>query len=414
MTPSSQNNALDFSLAERMQGVAESATLKMAAATRALAAKGISVINFAAGEPDFPVPFVINEAVMKAVSDGKNKYTAVPGLPELRARIAKKFKDENGLAYTSDDVVVSSGAKQAIFNFLLAVISPGDEVLIPSPYWVSYPEMVRLAGGTPIVLKTNAATSYKLTVEQLKKSIGPRTKVLILNSPSNPCGIVYSKSELTAFAMALEGTKVLVCSDEIYEKLIFNGEFCSFGSVSEDAFLRTVTVNGFSKAYSMTGWRLGYAAGPRKILQAMSILQGQSTSGAASIVQYGGLRALDIPSADFTPLQAAFKRRLAAMIGIIQKESRKQLSFITPGGAFYLFLNVEAALGQKYNNIEGQEVIVRTTDDLAMYLLNTAHVGTVAGSGFGHPEFLRLSFAVSDEDVAEGTRRVVRAINELH
>ena len=403
----SSNIFANIKLSSRLEGVVESSTLKMAAATRELSSKGVKVINFAAGEPDFPVPTTVANAAIEAIRSGFSKYTPVPGIPELRQRLSQKFFEDNGLHYPASQVVVSAGAKQSIFNFLLAVISPGDEVLIPSPYWVSYPEMVKIAGGKPVIIYTEQSRGFKLDAAALKAHLTPKTKAILLNSPSNPAGIVYSRSELCALASALEGTNVLVCSDEIYEKLVFEGSFCSFAAVSADAFARTVTVNGFSKTYSMTGWRLGYAAGPKLILDAMSMLQGQSTSGANSVTQKAALAALEIKQAEIDPLVEAFRRRRDRMSSIFAQSSR--LSFVAPSGAFYLFLNVEKVLGTSYN----QKEVISTSDDLSMFLLNHAHVGAVSGSGFGHDKFIRLSFAVSDADVEAGANKIVEAISEL-
>jgi aspartate aminotransferase len=396
-----------YALAQRLAAVSESSTLKMAAAARELAQKGVKVYNFAAGEPDFPLPAVIAKALIESVEKGHNKYTPVPGIPELRTAIAEKLKKENALSYEAQNIVVSTGAKQAIFNFLLAVINPGDEVLIPSPYWVSYPEMVKIAGGTPVILKTGPSSGYKLTPEMLKAAINPRTKVLILNSPSNPAGVVYTRSEMQALARQLEGSKILVLSDEIYEKLVYEGEFVSFGAVSADAFARTVTINGFSKAYCMTGLRLGYAAGPKSIIDAMGVLQGQSTSGATSVVQRAALAALKMTDADLLPMKQAFERRRNKMMEIFAQCSH--LSFIAPAGAFYLFLNIEKLLGTQYNH----DQIIANSDDLALFFLNAAHISSVAGDGFGHGEFIRLSFAASDEDVEAGAKKLVQTVNEL-
>ena len=398
---------IEIKLAKRLNNVAESATLKMAAATRRIASEGFRVINFAVGEPDFPVPQSVAKAAIEAINQGFNKYTPVAGIPELKNRIARKFAEDNRLSYAPDCIVVSCGAKQALFNFLLAVLSPGDEVIVPTPYWVSYPEMVKLAEGTPVIVKTTESTQFKLTPELLKKHLTPKTKVLLLNSPSNPSGIVYSRAEYEGLAKCLQGTNILVCSDEIYEKLVFDGEFVSFGAVSADAFQRTVTVNGFSKAYSMTGWRLGYAAGPKPIMDAMSLIQGQSTSGANSIAQKAAVTALEIPDSALRPLAEAFRKRRDLMAEIFS--GCEQLSFLQSKGAFYFFLNVKKVLGKRHSTY-GE---ILTSDQLALYLLEVAHVGTVPGSGFGEEGYLRISFAVSDADVEEGSKKIVAAIRQL-
>lgn len=398
---------MSLHLSSRLDGVAESSTLKMNAAAKELVAKGLKVLNLAAGEPDFPVLPSIKDAAVAAITGNFNKYTAVAGMPELRKAIARKLERENSLPYSFEDVVVSSGAKQAIFNFLQATISPGDEVIFQAPYWVSYPDMVKLAGGVPVIVETNAASGFKMTVEQLKAALTPKTRAFMLNSPSNPTGAVYSRAEMMALAKALEGTDVWVISDEIYEKLVFDGEFVSFAALSKDAFERTLTVNGFSKTYSMTGWRLGYAAGPRKLVTAMALLQGQSTSGANSVAQKAALAALELPEGVLKPMVESFRRRRDRMAEIFSGSGN--FSFLKPAGAFYLFLNVERAFGKSYNHDE----VLAGSEDLAFYLLNTAQVATVAGKGFGADAYLRLSYAVSDAEAEEAARRIVDAVEKL-
>lgn len=406
-----------LTLSSRMEGVAESATLKMNAAARELASKGIKVINLTAGEPDFPIVDAVKDAAISAIRENFSKYTAVGGIPELKKALAKKFEQDNGLAYSPEEMIVTVGAKQAIFNFLLATVGPGDEVLIPSPFWVSYPDMVKLAGGKPVIVETDAKHGFKMSADQLKRAITPRTKALILNSPSNPAGIVYNRAELSLLAKVLEGTGIWVVSDEIYEKLIFDGEFTSFAALSKDAFNRTLTVNGFSKTYSMTGWRLGYAAGPKPLISAMALLQGQSTSNPNSVAQKAALKALELPDSAIKPMVDTFKRRRDRMAEIFSQSGK--FSFVRPNGAFYFFLNVEYAFGKSYNIKEGKagagQDVGRITgsEDLAFHLLNTAHVGTVAGKGFGADGYLRLSFAVSDSEVEEGSRKIVEAISQL-
>lgn len=412
---------MNLKLSTRLEGVAESATLKMNAAARDLAAKGVRVLNLTAGEPDFPVQAPVKEAAIAAITGDFNKYTAVPGTPELRKAISRKLERDNGLQYSAESIIVSSGAKQDIFNFLLTTVSPGDEVIIPAPYWVSYPDMVKLAGGRPVIIDTDARSGFKMSALQLKNALTSRTRALILNSPSNPTGSLYSKQELAALAQTLEGTDVWVLSDEIYEKLIYEGEFHSFAALSSDAYSRTLTVNGFSKTYSMTGWRLGYAAGPKPLIAAMALLQGQSTSGASSIAQKAAIAALELPDSAIRPMVDAFRRRRDRMAEIFSHSDK--FSFIKPAGAFYFFLNVERAFGKTYNqqgSHQGAEAALGSTggmiagsDDLAFYLLNTAHVGTVAGKGFGTDAYLRLSFAVSDSEVEEGSKRLVEAVEKL-
>lgn len=395
-------------LADRLQEIQESSTLKMNAIARQMAAQGKKVINLTAGEPDFPVLPAIKKAATQAIADDFSKYTPVAGIPELRKGIAEKLKNENGLNYAPEDIVVSVGAKQAVFHFLLAVINPGDEVIIPAPYWVSYPEMVKIAGGIPVILPTRAEDKFKISADQLKKAITKKTKAFIFNSPSNPTGTTYTGAEVQALAKALEGTNVWVLSDEIYEKLVYGPKFSSFGAVSKDAFERTITVNGFSKTYAMTGWRLGYAAGPKALISAMAILQGQSTSNAASIVQKAALEALKVDDSAIEPMKRAFVARRDRMMEILSQ--CKDFSFVCPDGAFYLFLNVERVLAKRYNK-NGK--VLQGSEDLAFFLLEEMQVVTVPGDGFGAPGFLRLSFAVADHDVEEGAKRLVTAVSQL-
>ncbi len=399
---------MDITLAERLSRVEESATLKMAQATRAVMAQGHSVINFSIGEPSFPVPMKVQEAAIEAIRKNKSRYTPVPGIPELREKIAKKLKEENGLTYTTDQIVVSLGAKQALYNFMMAVLNPGDEVIITSPYWTSYPEMVKMAEGNPVIIQTEEKNDYKLSPELLKAHLTNKTRAIILNSPSNPTGSVYSKEELAALANVLKGTNVIVCSDEIYEKLLLGDKkFTSFGALSEDAFNRTLTINGFSKSYAMTGWRLGYAAGPTKLIKAMTLIQGQSTSGANSVSQYAALAGLDMKPEEFKPIIDELKRCRNQMAAYFS--DCKLVSFSLPEGAFYFFLNISKVLGK--STADGKKI--SHSEDLSLYLLEKGHVSTVAGSGFGNDNYLRLSFSASEADIKEGCKRVIEALQAL-
>lgn len=397
-------------LSSRLNGVSESITLKMNSIAREMIAQGKKVINLTAGEPDFPIVESIKNETKKAIDNNFSKYTPVPGIPELRKAISEKLKKDNDLIYKPDEILVSCGAKHSIFNFFLAILDAGDEVLIPAPYWVSYPEMVKVCGGTPIVIPTLETLNYKVNPEQIKKAITKNTKVFIFNSPSNPTGTVYSKKEIEAIAKVFEGTNILVLSDEIYEKLVYEGEFCSFAAVSSDAFSRTVTINGFSKTYSMTGWRLGYAAGNIELIKAMSMIQGQSTSNATSIVQKAALAALQLTDKDIEPMKTAFQSRRNNMA---EKFAHfKDCSFSLPHGAFYFLLNIERLVGKQYNK-NGEKVSLRNGDDFAFYLLEEAQVVTVPGSGFGSPNTVRISFSVSDSEIAEGLKRIQESLLKL-
>ncbi|MGE4234206.1 MAG: pyridoxal phosphate-dependent aminotransferase [Bacteriovoracia bacterium] len=399
-------------LAERLQGVTESSTLKMNALARELVAKGTKVYNLTAGEPNFDVPPVIREAAKEAVDKNFSKYTPVAGIADLKKAIQQKLKKENSLEYAVDQILVSVGAKHSIFNALMALINPGDEVLIPAPYWVSYPEMVKLFGGVPIILETTQESGYKISAKDIKGAITPKTKLLILNSPSNPTGVTYCRSELESFAGALEDSKVLVLSDEVYEKIIFDKKvvkegYTSFASLSQDAYDRTITVNSFSKTYAMTGWRLGYAAGPKDILNAMALIQGQSTSGATSIVQKAAIDAFKVSESTLKEWCSVYERRLKKYEEIFSGE--KNLSYIRPQGAFYFFLNIGSAIGKSYNH----DNVLAGSEEVAFYLLDAYHVATVAGRGFGADEYLRLSFAVSDEELELGAKKIIEGLKAL-
>lgn len=394
---------MKLTLASRLDGVLESSTLKMNALAKDLQASGKKIINLTAGEPNFDINKEVKAEAIRAIQDNFSKYTAVSGIAELKNLIIKKFKSENELEYPEQNIVVTVGAKQAIFNFLLATLNAGDEVLIPAPYWVSYPEMVKLAGGVPKIIKTEERDRFKISVESLKKNITSKTKALILNSPSNPTGVLYSKEEFIQIAKVLEGTNIWVCSDEIYEKLVFDSKkTTSFASLSQDAFDRTVTINGFSKAYSMTGWRLGYCGcGNKDLAKAMVTIQGQSTSGAPSLVQKAAVKAMQLDAKEMRPMVEAMQRRKNLMCEIFSKNPN--FSFVEPDGAFYLFLNVERVIQKTYND---QGVPISSSEILAFYLLEKIQVVTVPGIGFGAEGYLRLSFAVSDQDVLDGANKI--------
>lgn len=399
---------MDITIATRLSRVEESATLKMAQATRAVMAQGHKVINFSIGEPCFPVPMKVQEAAIQAVKGNKSRYTPVPGILELREKIAKKLREENGLNYTPDQIVVSLGAKQAIYNFLMATLNPGDEVIIPSPYWTSYPEMVKLAEGNPVIIQTEEKNDFKISPSQLKAHITSKTRAVFFNSPSNPTGSVYSREELKALAEVLKGTNILVCSDEIYEKLLLGDKtFTSFGSLSEDAFQRTVTINGFSKSHAMTGWRLGYAAGPTKIIKAMILIQGQSTSGANSVAQYAALAGLDMKPEEYKAIVDELKKCRSLMAACFS--DCNLVSFSLPEGAFYFFLNIGKVLGK--TTPEGKKIT--NSEDLSLCLLEKGHVSTVSGSGFGNDNYLRLSFSASEAEIQEGCKRVIQTLQLL-
>ncbi|MBI3306744.1 MAG: pyridoxal phosphate-dependent aminotransferase [Candidatus Omnitrophica bacterium] len=382
-----------FALAQRVMSVAPSVTLAIAAKAKEMQAQGIQVLSLSAGEPDFDTPDYIKEAAIQALQKGATKYTPATGTIELRRAIAAKLKRDQNLNFEPSQIIVGTGAKHAIFNVLFALLNEGDEVLIPSPYWLSYPEMVTVLGGRSVFLKTTEATSFKLTPDILKKGITDRSKILILNSPSNPTGAVYSRKELLDLMTVLKNfPKLIVLSDEIYEKLIFGGAAHeSIASLDPEMAQRTVIVNGMSKAYSMTGWRLGYAACPNKELaEAVGSIQSHSTSNPTSFAQAGGVTALEKGEDDARKMCQVFEKRRDLLFDLISKIPG--LKPFKPGGAFYLFVNI------------AQTGIDSVT--FSNRLLQEAHVAVVPGKPFGSDEHIRLSFAASEKVLTEASTRI--------
>lgn len=377
-------------ISERVQSVTPSLTLSVTNEVKRLIADGELVFGLAGGEPDFDTPAHIKEAAIKALQDGMTKYTPSSGLMELRERISEKLKTENSLNYAPEDVVVSTGGKQACFNAISAVINEGDEVIIPAPYWVSYPEMVRLAGGVPVIVETKESNHWKITPEQFEDAMSPSTKMIIINSPGNPTGAVYSKEELAAIGEVATYEDILILSDEIYEKLIYGDtEHFSIGATSEEIANLTITVGGFSKAYAMTGWRLGYSAAPPEIAKAIAKIQSHSTSNATTFAQYGALAALDGPKDFIEELKGEYDVRRQFMLGRLK--SIKGVRVTEPKGAFYFFVNC-VDLGIKSQN-------------LADKLLNRYQVAAVPGAAFGHDHGLRLSYCTTFDILNEGLDR---------
>lgn len=397
-----------ITLAKRMKAIAPSATLALGAKAAALKAKGAPVVSFATGEPDFDTPAHIKDAAKKALDDGKTKYTPTGGIPELKAAIAQKFKAENKLSFAPEQVLVSCGAKHSLFNFFQALLSPGDEVVILSPYWVSYPEMVKLAEGVPVIVETRAEDGYQIDPAEFRRAIGPRTRAVVLNSPSNPTGAVLSDKSLEAIAEALRPhPDVVVVSDDIYERLWYvEGAFKNILNVAPDLSPRTVVVNGFSKAYAMTGWRLGYAAGPAELIGAMQKVQDQSTSNASSFSQWAAMAALAGPTDAMAKMVATFRARRDRMGALVKQIPGA--SFHMPEGAFYLFVNLSKVIGATY-----QGHVVRDSVHLSDVLLETKHVAAVAGAPFGAEGHLRLSFATSEANIDEGLGRLTALVREL-
>ena len=394
-------------LADRINRIETSQTMQVAAKAKQLSAKGFKVVDLSVGEPDFPTPENVKAAGIKAIENNFTKYTVNTGLPQLREAIANKLSKENSLKYSTDEIIVSNGAKQSLFNAVLSLVNPGDEVLIPAPYWVSYPNMVALAGGKSIFLNTNENDDFKITEKTLRGSITEKTKLLILCNPSNPTGAVYSDDELSRIADIIEEYGLFVIADEIYEKLVYdNFRFTSFASLKPSLKERTVVVNGVSKAFSMTGWRLGYAAGPKEIISAMAKIQSHSTSNASSISQMAALEALTSDTETIEKMRKEFERRRNLVFKGINKI--EELSATKPGGAFYLFVNVKKLFGKSAKDFQ-----INNSLDFSLYLLENKKVAVVPGSAFGAEGYIRISYAASTETLEEGINKISEAVKEL-
>ena len=385
-------------LADRLDGIAPSMTLAISAKAKELQAKGLDVCGFGTGEPDFDTPEHIKRAAVEALQRGETKYAAVEGIAKLRAAIARKLADDNSLTYKPSQIQVSAGAKQVLYNLMMALLNPGDEVLIPAPYWLSYPEMVRLASGVPVVLETSEASGFKITAKQLDAAITPRTRLLVIASPSNPTGIMYSPSELRALAEVIVERDILVISDEIYEKLTY-GEvpFTSVGSLNEEIFARTITVNGFSKAYAMTGWRLGYAAGPQPIIDAANVVQSHSLSNVTTFAQYGAIAALEGDQSAVETMRQAFAQRREVIYGGIS--SIPGVTCVRPDGAFYVFPSIAAS---------GLDSMT-----FSRRFLEEEHVAVVPGLSFGSDKHIRFSYATDLATIEKGIERLHRFMAKL-
>ena len=396
-------------LASRLAAVKPSASMAASMAAKALRAKGFDVIDLGLGEPDFPTPPHIAEAAHKAALAGETLYTASAGTPALRAAVAEKFRRENGLDYTADEIVVANGAKQIIFNALMATVNEGDEAVLPAPYFVSYPEMVKLFGGVPVTPVCGAGTGFRLTPEVLEAAITPRTKWLFLNMPGNPSGAVYSKDQLEALGAVLaRHPQVLILSDEIYEHILFDGRsFVSFGAACPELRDRTLIVNGVAKAYAMTGWRVGYAAGPAPLLKAMSTVQSQSVTSVAAPMQAAELAALTGPQVCIPRFREAFERRRDLVVAGVAKIPG--LSLPPPDGAFYAYIGCEGLIGK----VTPEGKTLTTDTDVSDYLLNHAHVGSVPGAAYGVSPFFRISTATADAVLTEALSRIAKAVTNL-
>jgi aspartate aminotransferase len=393
-------------LSDRIKSLSVSQTLAMAQKSRELKAKGIDIISLSLGEPDFNTPDYIKEAAKKAIDDNYSKYPPVPGYNDLREAISRKFKEENGINYTPEQIVVSAGGKHSLINVILSIVNPGEEVILLAPYWVSYFDQILLAGGKPVIIETTLDNDFKLLPEQLEVVISRKTRLVIFNSPSNPTGMVYTREEMAEIAKIIEKHEGLyIISDEIYEHILFKGEhvsMASFGSIYD----RVITVNGVSKGYAMTGWRIGYIGAPVWLAKAVDKLQGQFTSGVCSIAQRAALAAIKSDDGSRQKMRDAFLRRRDIVCK--QLKEIKGLKLKIPQGAFYVMPDISYYLGKS----DG-EVNIRTSDDLALYLLDKAQVAVVGGDAFGAPNCIRISYATSDELLIEAVKRIKVALERL-
>jgi aspartate aminotransferase len=378
-------------LANRIQQVTPSMTLAISAKAKAMKSEGIDVCSFSAGEPDFDTPTHIKEAAKRALDEGKTRYGPAAGEPALREAIAQKLRTDNHLDYQADNVIVTNGGKHSLYGLMMVAIEPGDEVIIPAPYWVSYPEMVKLAGGKPIIVQTTPESDYKITPAQLRAAITDKTKLFVLNSPSNPTGTVYTPEEIRALAAVVLETDIYVVSDEIYEKILYDdAEHLSIGAVSPAVFERTIISNGFAKAYSMTGWRVGYLAGPQPLIKAMGILQGQSTSNVCTFAQYGAIAALTSPQDCVEHMRRAFAERRAFIFDRVNRIAG--LKATQPNGAFYLYVDIESL---HLPSVEFCEI-----------LLKEQQVAMIPGKAFGKDGTVRISYATDMATIEEGMNRL--------
>jgi len=394
-------------LARRVMSIQPSPTLAVDAKAKALKAEGVDVISFGVGEPDFRTPAHICAAAKKAIDDGYHGYTPADGLPELKKAVVEKFKRDNGLNYGLDQVIINVGGKHSSYLLMQALVNEGDEVIVPAPYWVSYPPMVILAGGTPVVLPTQEADDFKLRPEQVEAAITPRTKAIFINSPSNPTGGVYSAQELRPIAEICAKKGVIIISDEIYEPILFDGrQFVSTAALGDEIFAHTVTLNGVSKAYAMTGWRIGYMAGPAPIIKACAKIQSQSTSNPTAIAQKAAVEALNGPQDAVEQMRVEFERRRGYIVGRLA--AMKGVTCPNPGGAFYVFPNLSAYFGKKWG-----DKVIQGSVDLSAYLLEEAHIATVPGAAFGEDACVRFSFATSQELIARGMDRLEEGLAKL-
>ena len=394
-------------LSKKAGNISPSITLEITAKANELKSQGVDVVSFGAGEPDFNTPENIIQAAIKAMHDGKTKYTPAGGLLELKKTICNKFKNDNNLEYKPSQITISTGAKQSLANTFMAILNPGDEVLIPVPYWVSYPELVKLADGVPVFVETSKENNYKYTVADLESVRTDKTKAILINSPNNPTGTIYSEDELLEIANFAKEHDLLIVSDEIYEKLIYDGEkHISIASLNEDAYNRTVVINGVSKTYAMTGWRLGYAAASEKITKLMTSIQSHMTSNVNTIAQHATIEALNGPVEDLNNMIKEFENRRNFMISKLEKLN--EISIIKPSGAFYIMVNVSA-----YLNTTFKDQTINNSLDFSKVLLEEEKVAVIPGSGFGLDNYIRLSYATSMDIIENGIDRISTFLSKI-
>ena len=391
-------------ISKRASSIKPSPTLAISAKAKKLKSEGVDIINFGIGEPDFDTPQNIKKAAIDAINNGFTKYCPVSGTPDIKKAIITKLKEDNNLDYSPEEIIVSCGAKHSLYNIFQAVFNPGDEVIVPSPYWVSYPDMAILAGALPVIVSTDDKTNFKVTAKQIEHVITPKTKALILNSPSNPTGNTYTFDELKEIAKVCVEHHLLIISDEIYEKLVYdNFKYYSIAQVSKEVQNQTLVVNGVSKAFAMTGWRIGYCAGPKDIIAAMTKIQSQSTSNPTSISLKATTEALNGPKDEMEKMRQEFEKRRNYIVEKLN--SIDGIKCVKPNGAFYVFPNISKLLGKKYSN-----KTINTDVELCEYLLDNARIAVVPGSAFGLPGYIRLSYATSMENIIEGISRLEKTV----
>lgn len=394
-------------LSKKAGNINPSITLAITAKANELKGKGIDVVSFGAGEPDFNTPENIIEAAIKAMRDGKTKYTPAGGIVELKETICNKFRKDNNLEYKTSQITISTGAKQSLANTFMAILNPGDEVLIPVPYWVSYPELVKLADGVPVFVETSKENNYKYTIEDLEAAVTDKTKAILINSPNNPTGTIYHEDELLAIANFAKEHNLLIVSDEIYEKLIYDGEkHISIAALNKDAYDRTIVINGVSKTYAMTGWRLGYAAASEKITKLMTSIQSHMTSNVNTIAQYAAIEALNGPEEDLKNMVQEFENRRNFMVDKLSKLN--EISIIKPSGAFYIMVNISAYLNTTFKDQD-----INNSVDFAKVLLDEEKVAVIPGAGFGTDEYIRLSYATSMDVIENGIDRISTFLSKI-